>query len=317
MIARGLVASFVYVEPFSTRATKEPHMNQSQNNGHLTADVYSTTETLRDGQDTRVRAERAAYSQLQQWNRLLERKLAERTQELDHSLVDLRSLATALDTAEQRERTHLATELHDYLAQLLVLGRMKIGLLQRLPLPSAGDEMVHEVDDVLSQALQYCQTLMAELSPPILHEQGLVAGIRALATQMKRHDLEVRVDLDQIDECAIPPSSAVLLFRSVRELLINTAKHAVVKQATVRLTCDQGLLQIVVRDESGFDLAASQGPQPAGMGSVLSSRIGLLTIRERMKVLNGRVDFESAPKQRTTPTLTLPLGPRTTSIFSA
>ena len=292
-------------------------MSQSQNNGNMTADVHSVKETFRDSQDTRVSAERAAYSQLQQWNRLLERKLAERTQELGRSLVDLRSLATALDAAEQRERTHLATELHDYLAQLLVLGRMKIGLLQRLPLPSAGDEMVQEVEDVLTQALQYCQTLMAELSPPILHEQGLVAGIRALAKQMKRHDLEVRVDLDKIDECAIPLSCAVLLFRSVRELLINTAKHAAVKQATVRLTCDQGLLQIVVRDESGFDLAVSQGPQPAGTGSALSSKIGLLTIRERMKVLNGRFDFASAQKQGTTATLTLPIGPRTTTILSA
>ncbi len=292
-------------------------MDPSKNNGKMTADVHSTTETLRDSQNTRVSAERAAYSQLQQWNRLLERKLAARTQELGRSLVDLRSLATALDAAEQRERTRLATELHDYLAQLLVLGRMKIGLLQRLPLPLAGDEMVQEVEDVLTQALQYCHTLMAELSPPILHEQGLVAGIRALATQMKRHDLEVRVDLDQIDECAVPLSCAVLLFRSVRELLINTAKHAAVKQATVRLTCDQGLLQIVVRDGSGFDLAASQGPQPPGTGSVLSLKIGLLTIRERMKALNGRFDFASAPKQGTTATLTLPLGPRTTSILSA
>jgi len=292
-------------------------MNHSDNNGNMTADVHSTKETLRESQNTRVSAERAAYSQLQQWNRLLERKLTERTHELDRSLVDLRSVTTALDAAQQRERTHLAAELHDYLAQLLVLGRMKLGLLQRLPLPSAGDAMVQEVEDVLTQALLYCQTLMAELTPPILHEQGLVAGIRALATQMKRHDLEVRVDLDEIDECAIHLSCAVLLCRSVRELLINTAKHAAVKQATVRLTCDQGLLQIVVRDESGFDFAALQGPQPAGTGSVLSSKIGLLTIRERMKVLNGRFDFASAPKQGTTATLTLPLGPRTTSTLSA
>jgi signal transduction histidine kinase len=134
---------------------------------------------------------------------------------------------------------------------------------------------------------------------------------------MKRHDLEVRLDLDQIDECAIPLSCAVLLFRSVRELLINTAKHAAVKQATVHLTCDQGLLQIVVRDEGGFDLTASAEPPLAGTGRVLSSKIGLLTIRERMKVLNGRFDVISAPKQGTTATLTLPLGPRTTSILFA
>ena len=284
-------------------------MNPSKNNGHLRTDFNL--------QDIGERAERVAHATLQQRNRLLERQLAERTQELGRSLVDLRSLTTALDAAEQRERTHLATELHDYLAQLLVLGRIKIEQLQRLSVPPAGDGIVQDVDQVLSQALQYCKTLMAELSPPILHEQGLVAGIRALATQMKRYDLEVRVDLDQIDECAIPLSSAVLLFRSVRELLINTAKHAALKQASIRLTCDKGLLQIVVHDESGFDLAAAHGPPPPGMESVLSSKIGLVTIRERMKALNGRFEFTSAPKQGTTATLTLPIGPRATTIISA
>ena len=284
-------------------------MNPSKNNGNLRTNV--------DSRDIGVSAERAADTTLQQWNRLLERQLAERTQELGRSLVDVRSLTTALDAAEQRERTHLAAELHDYLAQLLVLGRVKIEQLQRLSVPSAGDAMVREVDQVLSQALQYCQTLMAELSPPILHEQGLVAGIRALATQMKRYELEVRVEIDPMDECCLPISCTVLLFRSVRELLINTAKHAAVKQASIRLTCDKGLLQIVVRDESGFDLATSTGPQSADTGSVLSSKIGLLTIRERMKALNGRFDFASAPKQGTTATLTLPLGPRTTSTLSA
>ena len=292
-------------------------MNPSKNNGKLTADGSSAKDALRDSQDTRVSAERAAYSQLQQWNRLLERKLAERAQELERSQVNLRSLATALDAAKQRERTQLATELHDYLAQLLVLGHMQIGQLKRLPLPSTGDAMVQEVDDVLTQSLQYCRTLMAELSPPILQEQGLAAGLRSLATQMKRHDLDVVVEVGQMDECAIPLSCSDLLFRSVRELLINTAKHAAVNQAKIRLTCDKGLLQIVVRDESGFDLAASQGILPAGTGSVLSSKIGLLTIRERMKALNGSFDLASAPTQGTTATLTVPIGPRTTTILSA
>src|SRR5678815_713873 len=292
-------------------------MDPSKNNGNMTANVHTAKEALRDPPDTALRAERATNLTLHQRNGLLQRQPAVRTRELDRSLVTVRSLTTALDAAEQRERTRLAAELHDYLAQLLVLGRMKIGQLQRLSAPSAGDEMVREVDQVLSQALEYCRTLMAELSPPILHEQGLVAGIRALGTQMKRHELEVRVEIDRMDECRLPISCTVLLFRSVRELLINTAKHAGVKQATVRLTCDQGLLQIVVRDESGFDLAASQEPSLAATGNILSSKIGLLTIRERMKALNGRFDFASAPKQGTTATLTMPISPRNASMLSA
>jgi signal transduction histidine kinase len=284
-------------------------MNPSKNNGNLRVDFTS--------EDIELSAERTAHATLKQGKRVLEQKLAERTQQLTRSLVDVRSLTTALDAAQQRERTRLATELHDYLAQLLVLGRIKIEQLQRLSVPPAGDGMVREVDQLLSQAVQYCRTLMAELSPAILHEQGLVVGIRALATQMKRYDLEVRVDLDQIDERAIPPGCAVLLFRSVRELLINTAKHAAVKQASIRLTCDKGLLQIVVRDESGFDLAASQGPPSGGTGIVLSSKVGLLTIQERIRELNGRFDFASAPKQGTTATLTVPIGPHTKSMLSA
>jgi signal transduction histidine kinase len=284
-------------------------MNPSKNNGTLRVDFTS--------EDIELSAERTAHATLKQGKRVLEQKLAERTQQLNRSLVDVRSLTAALDAAQQRERTRLATELHDYLAQLLVLGRIKIEQLQRLSVPPAGDGMVREVDQLLSQAVQYCRTLMAELSPAILHEQGLVVGIRALATQMKRYDLEVRVDLDQIDERAIPPGCAVLLFRSVRELLINTAKHAAVKQSSIRLTCDKGLLQIVVRDESGFDLAASQGPPSGETENVLSSKIGLVTIRERMKALNGRFDLASAPKQGTTATLTVPIEPHTKSMLSA
>ena len=291
-------------------------MDPSKNNGKMLADVHSAREALRDSQDTGLGEKRATNLTLQQRNRLLERQLVERTRELDRSLVTVRSLTIAFDAAEQRERTHLAAELHDYLAQLLVLGRMKIGQLQRLSAPSAGDEMVREVDEVLSQALEYCRTLMAELTPSILHEQGFVAGIRALAKQMKRHELEVRVETDRMDECCLPTSSTVLLFRSVRELLINAAKHAAVKQATVRLNCDKGVLQIVVRDEGGFDLAACAGPHAVDTGSGRSSKIGLLTIRERMKALNGRFALASAPKQGTTATLTLPISPRAATILS-
>lgn len=82
--------------------------------------------------------------------------------------------------------------------------------------------------------------------------------------------------------------------------LIGCAKHAAVKQVTIRMTCEMGILQIVVRDESGFDLAAAHT-------SPLSSKFGLFSIRERMKTLGGSFDFESSPTQGTTGTLSLPI----------
>jgi len=203
-------------------------------------------------------------------------------------------------------RKQLATELHDYLAQLLALGHMKVGELKRLSLSPKGGELVRDVEGVLNQALQYCRTLMTELSPPNLKEEGLAAGIRTLSTQMKRYGLEVTVQTDPLDGTSVSESAAALLLRSVRELLINTVKHAAVKQATIRITCENGHLQIVVGNEGGPDLAASTKGLAAGTDNALSSGFGLLFIRERMKALNGRLDFESVPNQRTTATLIVP-----------
>lgn len=237
----------------------------------------------------------------------LEQHVLERTKELVESEGRLRALATELNLAEQRERARLASELHDYLAQLLVLSRITLARAKRTGLPSDGQAYVNQADESLSQALTYCRTLMAELSPPILQEQGLPAGLLWLADHMQRQELTVTVDLDQAGHVSLPEDRAVLLFQSVRELLINVAKHGRVKTATVRMTYEDGLLRIIVRDENGFDLTAaavavSDKPSP------LSSKFGLFSIRERMKALGGNFDLQSAPGEGTTATLVLPLG---------
>jgi signal transduction histidine kinase len=271
-----------------------------------TKDIRPAGETPGASENTEPNAAETLRTPLQQRYRLLEREVAERNRDLERSRQNIRSLVAQLDLAEERERKQLATELHDYLAQLLVLGHMKVGELKRLSLSPKGDELVREVEGVLNQALQYCRTLMTELSPPNFKEEGLAAGIRSLSTQMKRYGLEVTVQTDPLDGTSVSESSAALLLRSVRELLINTVKHAAVKQATIRITCENGHLQIVVGNEGGPDLAASTKGLAAGTNNALSSGFGLLFIRERMKALNGRLDFQSVPNQRTTATLIVP-----------
>ena len=78
-----------------------------------------------------VTEQKQAERHLAQWNVELEKRVAERTAELVQSQERLRALASQLNLVEQRERRRLATDLHDYLAQLLALGRMKIGQLRR------------------------------------------------------------------------------------------------------------------------------------------------------------------------------------------
>jgi signal transduction histidine kinase len=99
---------------------------------------------------------------------------------------------------------------------------------------------------------------------------------------------------------------ALVLFRSVRELLINTAKHAQTSRVSVSLRSVDQRLHIEVKDQgAGFDPANQQG-------QVESGHFGLFSIRERLEYLGGTFEVHSAPGKGTRVTLTVPLAkPRT------
>ena len=243
-------------------------------------------------------------------NNELERRVEERTREVRASKERLRALATELTLTEQRERHRLATELHDHLQQLLVLGKLKLGQGKRMPQTApACVEVMGQVDNVLSEALQYTRSLVADLSPPVLRDHGLPAALQWLGENMKKHDLTVTINVSEVDDLKLPEDQAVLLFQSVRELLINASKHAGTGQATVTLERRNGCLGIHVRDEgNGFEPAASSvAERPNG---TLSSKFGLFSIAERMKMLGGTCEIVSAPGQGTSATLMLPVGPK-------
>jgi PAS domain S-box-containing protein len=248
---------------------------------------------------------RESEERLRVFSGQLEQVVQERTEELMQSRDRLRGLATELNLAEQRERKRLAGDLHDYLAQLLVLCRLNLGQLKRKGLSPQLDEMVKETEEVLSKALDYTRTLMAELSPPVLQAYGLPAGLKWLGEQMQRRGLSVTVDAADASDVTLSEDCTVLLFQSVRELLMNALKHADTKDVAIRLNSSEGKLRIEVRDEgAGFDLAAAPS---ANTNTALSSKFGLFSIRERMKALDGSFNLQSAPNEGTTATLILPL----------
>ena len=238
----------------------------------------------------------------------LEDRVAERTRELLQSQTLLRQLASELTIAEQRERRRIATDLHDYLAQLLVCTRLKVSQSRaRLTEPEV-EAWLSESEDILQQALTYTRTLVAQLTPMALHEFGLTAALKWLSDQMRQqHRLTVKVYLDDRLSVMLPEDQSVLLFQSVRELLINVAKHACVDTATVRMTQDGTLLRITVHDEGrGTDPASFAHGGP-------SSKFGLFSIRERMHALGGTFELLSAPGKGTTAVLTLPITDRAES----
>ncbi len=117
----------------------------------------------------------------------------ERTKVLIKSQARLRALATELNLAEQRERHRLATDLHDHLAQMLVVGKMKVSQATHLPgLMPRCQGLLNEVDQVLTQSLTYTRTLVADLAPPALRDFGLLGGLEWLVGQMRHMDWRYR-----------------------------------------------------------------------------------------------------------------------------
>lgn len=248
---------------------------------------------------------KALEERLRSFTEELEAQVEDRTRDLMQSQDRLRALTTDLNLAELRERKRLATELHDHLQQILVLGKLKLGQGKRLAEAApAVARLMNETDDVLSDALKYTRTLVTELSPPVLRDHGLPAGLKWLGEYMQKHDVSVAVTVPD-EELELSEEQLILLFQSVRELLINSAKHAGTGQAAVRMEQHDGHLRIEVRDEgAGFDIAAAGAAGTSGGG--ISSKFGLFSIRERMRVLGGAFDLRSFPGQGTTATLTMP-----------
>jgi CheY-like chemotaxis protein len=120
---------------------------------------------------------------------------------------------------------------------------------------------------------------------------------------MTQRQLCVAVDADQ-DYVRLPEEQAVLIFQSVRELLINVAKHAGTPTAVVHVMRENRDLRIEVRDSGvGFDASVIQSHD----SNAQPLKFGLFSIRERMKAFGGRLDLMTAPGKGTTAMLVLPL----------
>lgn len=244
-----------------------------------------------------------AQQQLKELNATLERRVTERTAELQKRTDQLRSLTSQLTQAEQKERQRIATILHDHLQQLLVGAKFNLSVLrQQLKSPESA-EWLEQVDSLLDESLETSRNLTVDLSPPILQVGSMRQVFQWLSEWIRnKHGLVVIV---RADDDAHPPEHEVrvLLFQVMRELLFNVVKHAGVNQACVDLSLtDQGQIRAVVSDAGcGFDQSSPPLRAPAGSG------FGLFAVRERVEWLGGMLQIDSQPGKGTRTTVLLPM----------
>jgi PAS domain S-box-containing protein len=216
----------------------------------------------------------------------------------------LRSLALQLLSAEERERRRMAAVLHDELGQTLAMAAMKAGALKRSASARRLTAGLDEVVALIQQALQASRSLTTELSPPMLHELGLEPALQWLADQWREnHGLAVTVETDGASS-PLREETAAVLFRSVRELLVNVVKHARASRAGVLIQGGDGEVRVTVEDDGvGFD--ASEG----GLQGSRTGAFGLFSIREQLSHFGGRLEVKTERGHGTAVRLTVPLDP--------
>jgi PAS domain S-box-containing protein len=245
------------------------------------------------------------------------RRAAEREAEYQR---DLRSLASELSLAEERERRRIAIEIHDNLSQNLALIKMKLAMLaQKSQVREARDGLAEAVA-LLDPVLERTRSLTFELSPPVLYELGLDEALEWLADRMAElHRLPVKYERARQTVPGAPPvphDLAVLLFQAVRELLMNVVKHAQALHVTVRSARADGTVVVSVRDDGkGFHPAPSAGGRNGDGAAARRDDLhgfGLFSIRTRLEHLGGKMTVRSRVGHGTEITVVVPVQPAET-----
>ncbi|MBT3229243.1 MAG: PAS domain-containing sensor histidine kinase [Candidatus Marinimicrobia bacterium] len=200
----------------------------------------------------------------------------------------LKQSTSDLILAEEAQRRHLAIVLHDHLGQSLAMAKIKMAGL----LSSTQDETLKAklkaIETDITDAVKQTRSITYELSPPVLHELGL---IEALEWRLEKIRLESDIETSyehNLENIKLRNEQEVILFRSVDEILKNVTKHAAATKVSISTQATRYSFSVEVEDNGkGFDTSI------LAPGQRRKDSFGLFSIKERIEYLGGVLDIQS------------------------
>jgi two-component system sensor histidine kinase UhpB len=210
------------------------------------------------------------------------------TAERRRDALALRDMSRKLIDAQERERQHIARELHDGVAQNLALAELELDrIIDRVPGEPAG-ELLNQVRDQMTMVSQSLWDISRGLYPSNLQYLGVVLALTRLCSDLTEESpIKVHCEVDRIPD-HLPADVSLCLFRVAQEALKNVVKHSQATNALVRLHAGKDRIHLqIVDDGTGFRQSAT------------AEGLGFASVRERLSAMNGDVEVRSAPGRGT------------------
>jgi PAS domain S-box-containing protein len=215
----------------------------------------------------------------------------------------LAGVSRKLIEVQERERTRIARDLHDDIAQRLALLAIGIDELQQT-LADPAAEVLAQLDALRNQTDQLAtdvQAISHGLHSSKLEYLGIVSAMQGFCREFsEKQQIEIDFKASDLPD-AVSPETSICLFRVLQEALHNAAKHSGVRHFQVELSQASGEIQLTVTDHgAGFD------PQSALNGCGL----GLTSMQERLRLINGRLSIKSERGSGTRVSARVPFKPK-------